>query len=317
MAEEEGQESREKLPVVVGRRWRVLDGLAAEGEAHVTELARKLGSKIPDMSNYLDELVSYGLVLSRKSSGQHGQRKNVRLSPLGEQIHDFFKSKESSNKVLKLPTSEELSICLKIMEPRNAYSIEFQRMLAEKFVDLCRDNRVEETEEGKSFLKNLVIDPSLNGIDEKIAGRLRLGFALILGRMVKQNQGMQWLLKETYPAISKAAFNQVLPVKIRIDFVDALTRIYSSLPSQERTVLRRKLMDSYFSNSDPDLHMSLLEIIARARETEPDKSSVLKSIHKKLEHRDRTLRTRAEQLLGHFIFNWSMERYRTEGITNP
>jgi DNA-binding MarR family transcriptional regulator len=316
--QEAAQPPKEPLPVLVGRRWRILHLLAQHGEGHVSELATRILIKVPDMSTYLGELAEYGLVLSRNMPGPiGGERKMVRLSPEGQRIHDFFDSEESSGNEPKTPSKEDLAICLRAAQPNSRLSIEFQRMLAEKFVELCRGAKVEETAEGKGCFKNLVLDPGLNGVDEKIAGRFRAGLSLVLGRLVKHDQGMQWFLKELYPAISKAAFSQNLPVKIRVDFMDALSRIYSSLLARERTILRNKLLDSYFSNSDPDLHSNLLEVIARAREMEPDKSAILRSIDEKLENSDQSVRTRAEQLLGNFAFGWTMEKYRAEGIITP
>ncbi len=318
MSQDLAQPPKEPLPVVVGRRWRILQGLALRGESHVTELATKLGFKVSDMSTYIDELARRGLVLSRNVPGpMGGERKNVRLSPEGQRIYDFLSSTEPLVNELEVPTREELTICLRAAQPNNRHSIEFRRMLAEKLVELCRGSKIEDTEEGKTFLKTLILNPVANDVDDRIARRLRVGFALVVGRLVKDSQGLQWLLKELYPGISKTVFNETLPVEVRVDFIDALARIYSSLPPQERTNLRRKLLDAYFSNSDPNLHTNLLEIIARARQLKPDRAAVLKTIDEKLGLGNQISRTRAEQLLGHFVYGWSMDKFRTEGIVSP
>lgn len=294
-----------ELPVLVGRRWNILEILYDGGGDYLSALVDKIGEKmkLSDMSNYISELEKSGLVITSFGAikGKRGRIKNVELTPLGREVVEFYKTISGEKKKLEDAELDERLESILYLLHSEKHDENVKERVVERFAELSNLREIEGDLQVKALYEELVSkrkkEPA-KGYWKKIQTVFR---AISMQRIVKDADLKNWFMESLYRDICKQARNNNLDEAIRLSAVIELNWVYDKEKPDELYELFKEIYFDEKTVQGTELVYELNDILSSAirdnkklREdfysfTEKDKTE--ETIQKALIILDRALKT--------------------------
>ncbi|MEM3086954.1 MAG: hypothetical protein QXO51_03605 [Halobacteria archaeon] len=200
----------------------------AKGEGTVTDVARRMGKKPPQVTMWSQRLEKVGLVERRPGEGP---RKILRLSERGRGLLDFLAAMGPRTRPAPPPSLELVLTYLRATDP--SLDFEARKGLAKAFSELAYEYEVEDYPQVRAVFTSLVRTPARGDVERGLWDAFRHA----MPRMVRDPAAKKWVMKTLYGSMVEAAKNAGLDGELRADLLVLFRHIFQQVPESRDDLL--------------------------------------------------------------------------------
>lgn len=292
------------LAIIVGNRYTLFRELYPDREVSLGDLADKTDIDIGNLSRYITEWESRGLIITREAkSGRGKPLRLIRLTNAGINIiRSYIELAGTKPRQLENANPEDLDFYMKMIDDPNS---DIQQMAATEITSLCEDYSVIYNDRILPFLKDRISSPHY--------------------------QNIRFYLLQTLLNVARNSTVDQIQERINPIFTDMLTSLLSKPPDdsqEDEKTIRTTIMEILTLTSEgaegfKELVKILTNLIEkkdilyeRAQELilykyPQNRSELRRALFKLLTNQDRDVVRRTKEQIERFRVRTSLERERT------
>jgi DNA-binding MarR family transcriptional regulator len=301
------------LAKLVGQRFCILQQLYPNQELCLTELAKKTGLDLANISRYVRKLESAELVSIRKTENNAGGTpfSTCSITYKGREIVEPIMRAERENG--NTPSPDEINLSIEMLQEKKLTE-GFRKFIAAKLSDLAikHADKLIEQDEVKELFKDTVKKPFPTDYSP-IKNQLMSLLTHSIPGMLAQKKNREWFLQNIHQPLFDKISDEEQALETRQWAISIISRVVGLMnDTNYRSRVFEKLIDIYYGKPT-ELANTVKEELVKF---EPNcRGAILKKINEQaLKKTDRT--AKAEALLKELLSRWWNTGPQEPGLQN-